>query len=248
MKKILGQKIEKIWGYEIWLSSPIKGKQSLFEDNTPVEIGPLVKLIKTNMPLSIQVHPDDKLAMKLEGEKNGKNESWMILENKKNAELVIGLKNYDQKYIREALKKGTFEENLLKIHVNKKDFFNIPAGLVHGIGADITILEVQQPSDITYRYFDYSRLENGVERELHLEKAIMAQKDIKSDLSPIAIEPLTFRNEVGTQIYHDRTTLIKNPSIIVNLDNFNTYYAYNEIINLNNFVEISCERRKNEKN
>jgi mannose-6-phosphate isomerase class I len=71
---------------------------------------------------------------------------------------------------------------LIKKRVRRGDFINVPAGMVHGIAANGKVLEVQQPSNTTYRFFDYNRLENGKPRQLHIEKSLAAIKDVSSYL------------------------------------------------------------------
>ncbi|EFF41585.1 class I mannose-6-phosphate isomerase [Mycoplasmopsis alligatoris] len=191
MKKIIAVKHEKIWGYELWLYSPLKEAPTFYEGtNQVVKDGPLIKIIKANDPLSIQVHPDDLLAKKFENQKNGKSECWVILETQKDSELIVGLKNHDKNYIKELLLENKIEDNLKIINPKIGEFINIEAGLVHGIGttkkACITVLEVQQPSDITYRFWDYNRKDDkGNKRELHTNKALECIKDLDYKVKPI---------------------------------------------------------------
>ncbi|WKX02749.1 class I mannose-6-phosphate isomerase [Candidatus Mycoplasma mahonii] len=240
MKKIISKKIEKIWGYEIWMYSPVKGMETTFEDGKLTTHGPLIKIIQANRPLSVQVHPDDDFAKELENEENGKTESWYILNHDPDAKIVIGLKHYDEQIIRKKISDGLFEDNLKFINVKIGDFFNIPAGLVHGIGAGIKVLEVQQPSDTTYRYFDYNRLENGKPRELHIDKAIKVQKKLAYNLEPISQKPLTYKNAVGRQIFCVEPSTLKEDSIVIDLNNEVAYLAEkNEMINFSKYVIVS---------
>lgn len=240
MKKVKSIKVDKIWGYEIWMYSPISWKQTTLEDGTPTTEGPLIKIIQANQPLSVQVHPDDKLAQELNNEPVGKAESWYILEAQKNAKLVIGLKNYDEQFIRESMENKTFEDNLKKIEVKPGDFIDIPAGLVHAIGAGMKLLEVQQPSDLTYRYFDYYRLENGKPRELHLDKAIKSQRELSYELKPLSIDPLTYKNSVGSQTFLNNPTVLKEDAIIINIDTEEAFVAeQGETITFNNYAIVS---------
>lgn len=225
MIKVKSKKVDKIWGYEIWLYSSVIGQETTLEDGQITDKGPLVKIIQANMPLSVQVHPDDKFAMELENQPNGKSESWFILESHKDSTIVTGLKNYDPEFIRQELASGKFEDNLLKAPAAPGDFFDIPAGLVHGIGANIKLLEVQQPSDVTYRYYDYDRLENGKPRELHVEKALKVQKDIDYKLAPTSNDPLTFKNTVGSQRFFKAPFTLDEDSIIVDIDKEEAYVA-----------------------
>ncbi|ACL75536.1 type I phosphomannose isomerase catalytic subunit [Ruminiclostridium cellulolyticum] len=137
------------------------------------EIPLLVKLIDAHDKLSVQVHPDDCHAAVFENG-FGKNEMWYIMDAKPGAKLVAGLKEdvTREKFIR-AVSENRIEDCLLQVEVMPGDVISIPAGLVHAIGEGIVIAEIQQTSDITYRVFDYNRVDgNGNKRPLHLEKAL----------------------------------------------------------------------------
>lgn len=133
----------------------------------------LFKLIDANDNLSIQVHPGDEVAAQRHNS-FGKTEMWYVLDAKVGAELIIGFaKDCTREEYLDALKHGRVEELLQKVLVKKGDVFFIPAGLVHAIGRDVVIAEIQQTSDITYRIYDYKRTDdNGNERELHTEQAL----------------------------------------------------------------------------
>ena len=137
------------------------------------EIPLLIKLIDANDRLSVQVHPDDNYAAVYEGGL-GKNEMWYIIDVKPGAKLVAGLKaGVTKEKFAKAIKEKHIEACLLEVEVKPGDVINIPAGLVHSIGAGIVIAEIQQTSDTTYRVFDYNRLDSkGIGRPLHLEKAL----------------------------------------------------------------------------
>lgn len=240
MKKVIPIKHDKIWGYEIWLYSPVAGKETKTEDGNNVVNGPLIKIIKANQPLSVQVHPDDKFALELENQQNGKAESWYVLDAERNASLVVGLSSFDEKFIRESLANKTFKNLLVNTNISIGDFINVPAGLVHGIGAGATVFEVQQPSDTTYRYYDYDRLENGKPRELHVDKAIKVQKNLSWSLDPISEQPLIYKNEVGTQEYRKTPSTIKERSIVVDFDARCAYICEaGEKVNFKNYCIVS---------
>lgn len=132
----------------------------------------LVKIIDAKEDLSIQVHPDDEYAKIHENGSLGKTECWYILDCKEDATIVIG--HYAKN--KEELKQMILEKqwnDLIRIQpIKKGDFFQITPGTVHAIKGGTLILETQQSSDITYRLYDYDRLQNGQPRELHLEKSI----------------------------------------------------------------------------
>ena len=240
MKKIIPIKYQKIWGYEIWVHSPLQGKATRDLDGNKTKEGPLLKIIKTISPLSVQVHPDDQIAKKLENATNGKSESWYILQTGKNAELVLGLKIFDPKIIRASLQKRDFLPLLKKVKPQVGGFYNIPAGLVHGLGKNITVFELQQASDITYRYYDYDRRDStGNYRELHIEKALQSQKDLSYKLKPVSTKPLIFKNQVATQEFYNKPVILKQNALVVDFNDFVCYKArQGELINLQNYAVI----------
>lgn len=143
-----------------------------FGDDFPL----LIKFIDAKRELSIQVHPEDELARKRHNS-FGKNEMWYVMQADKNAELIAGFqtKVTEKEYI-ETLEKGTILEILYSQKVTAGDVFNIPTGRVHAIGAGVLLAEIQQTSDITYRIYDYNRIDakTGKLRELHTELALEA--------------------------------------------------------------------------
>lgn len=133
----------------------------------------LIKLIESKQNLSIQVHPGNELAKKRHNA-YGKTEMWYILENEPKAKIYTGLReNIKKEDYLEALKNGSLPEILNVEPAQKGDFFFTPAGRIHAIGAGLTLVEIQQTSDITYRIFDWSRTGNE-KRELHTELALDA--------------------------------------------------------------------------
>jgi len=135
----------------------------------------LLKIIDAAQNLSIQVHPNDEIAADRH-DSFGKNEMWYVLDAEPNAFIIAGFnkKITEREYLK-AIENNTLEDYLHKIPIKKGDVMFIPAGCVHAIGQGSVILEVQQSSDITYRIFDYNRLDsNGLPRELHTELAVDA--------------------------------------------------------------------------
>ena len=134
----------------------------------------LVKFIDVNKPLSIQVHPDDETA-KFIHNSFGKNEMWFIIETEKNAKLSLGFsQKMNRKTFYKNLKDKTVDKLLKSYEVKPKDAFYVPAGTVHALKGKMLLLEVQQSSDITYRIYDYGRLDpkTGKKRKLHKKSAI----------------------------------------------------------------------------
>jgi mannose-6-phosphate isomerase len=136
----------------------------------------LIKFIDAKTPLSIQVHPDDQLA-KERHNSFGKNEMWYVMEADKDSELIIGFnKELNKKSYLEAINKGEIEDVLNQEKVKEGDTYFIPAGRVHAIGAGVLIAEIQQTSDVTYRIFDFNRVDKktGATRELHTDLSLDA--------------------------------------------------------------------------
>ncbi len=133
----------------------------------------LVKLIDARDNLSVQVHPDDEYALRVEGE-YGKTEMWYIVEAQPDAELIYGFKeSISKEEFRCAIEENTLLEKVNRVPVKAGDVFFIEAGTLHAIGKGILIAEIQQNSNTTYRVYDYGRVgADGKPRELHIEKAL----------------------------------------------------------------------------
>jgi mannose-6-phosphate isomerase len=127
----------------------------------------LLKLLFTNEPLSIQVHPGDAYAHSI-GLPNGKTEAWHILSAEPGAKVALGLaRRLDPEQLRNAIDTGSISDEVPWRAVSPGDTIFVPAGTIHAIGAGLVIAEIQQRSDTTFRLFDYGR-----QRELHVENAI----------------------------------------------------------------------------
>lgn len=152
--RLLGEKVYKQFGKEFPL---------------------LIKFIDANDALSIQVHPDDELAKKRHNS-YGKTEMWYVLEAEKETNLIVGFnQKVNQKLYQQKLNEGQLEEILNSEPVQSGSCFFIPAGRVHAIGKGILLAEIQQTSDITYRMYDWNRVDkSGQARELHTELALDA--------------------------------------------------------------------------
>ena len=135
----------------------------------------LVKFIDADKDLSIQVHPDDKMALR-EHNKFGKTEMWYVIDAKPGAYLYAGFKEeLTPEQYKQKVADGTIVDALARHEVKAGDVFYIPAGRVHAIGGGILLAEVQQSSDVTYRIYDYDRPGmDGKPRELHTELAAQA--------------------------------------------------------------------------
>ncbi len=133
----------------------------------------LIKLIDAKDNLSVQVHPDNDYALRVEGE-YGKTEMWYIVDCDEGASLLYG---FNENITKDEFKKHIEYNSLLEVansvNVKKGDVFFIEAGTLHAIGKGILIAEIQQNSNTTYRIYDYGRVGNdGKPRELHIDKAV----------------------------------------------------------------------------
>ncbi len=159
----------------------------------------LLKIIEAKENLSIQVHPNDKIAEERHHAR-GKSEMWYVIESEEDARLISGFKNQTNfKELTDAINSGNIDELINQPIIKNSEVYYIPAGRIHSLGKGNIIVEVQQTSDVTYRLYDYNRLD----RELHLELA----KDVV-DFNPIEKLTETF----------DRTPDKSNK--IIKTDNF----------------------------
>lgn len=156
----------------------------------------LLKLLDARERLSVQVHPDDSYARERH-DKLGKNEAWVILQCEPGAELILGLvEGCTREELAAAAQAGPAIDGLLRrVPVKPGDAFYIPAGTVHAIGGGILLYEIQQSSDVTYRLYDWGRLDKqGQPRQMHLEDSLNVT-DLNS--RPVAAVPKLL-NEDGT--------------------------------------------------
>ena len=181
-----------IWGGELWecwdanrvRNGPLAGKSvadlrgdlgaQLLGDLDPQQLFPvLTKIIDARDSLSVQVHPDDAYAQRVEHQHNGKTECWYILTANDGAELIYGWAHDTTRAEYERrVADGTLGDILRRVPVKAGDIYYLPAGTLHAIGAGITLFETQQASDLTYRIFDWNRVgADGKPRPLHVQKA-----------------------------------------------------------------------------
>lgn len=144
-------------------------------DRFGMEFPLLVKFIDTNDYLSVQVHPDDAMARKLHNS-SGKTEMWYIVAAQPGAEIISGFNQHvDRKTVQKHIENNTLRDILLACPVKAGDVFFLAPGRVHAIGAGITLCEIQQASDVTYRLYDWDRPGmDGKPRELHIDQSLEA--------------------------------------------------------------------------
>ena len=159
----------------------------------------LIKYLFTSERLSVQVHPDDEQAQ-ARGLPRGKDECWVILAAEPDSTIALGLKQaVDRETLREAAKNGSIEGLLDWKSVRAGDFFYSASGTIHAIGAGITLIEVQQNSETTYRLYDYGR-----PRELHLEQGVAVS-------DPVPYEPIP----ASRSIDGGREILVEGPKFVL---------------------------------
>ena len=171
----------------------------------------LTKIIDARQALSVQVHPDDAYAARVEHQPNGKTECWYILEAAPDAELVLGwTRDTTREEYERRVADGTLGDILRRVKVAAGDAFYLPAGTLHAIGAGIQLFETQQASDLTYRIFDWNRLgADGKPRTLHVDKAADVL-DFRAT-SPVAVQQLAFDDDGlhRTLLIADRRFLVE---------------------------------------
>lgn len=173
--------LEKIWGGTRLINyyKNIEGKigESIEFDGREHGIPLIIKLIDACDDLSIQVHPDEQTAVMFKDGTCGKDEFWVVLECYEDSYIYWGFNDsYDKKRIYEAALDGSIVNMLNKVDVSIGDCIYIPSGTVHALGKGVMVYELQQSSDVTYRLYDWDRLDKGKKRELHIEKAIESIK------------------------------------------------------------------------
>lgn len=174
----------------------------------------LVKYIDSMKDLSVQVHPSDEYALSTYGE-YGKTEIWYILDSKPYGGIYLGTKApMTSEQFRKATEDGTVTDYLQFYHVKKGDCVFIPSGTVHAIGKGVTLCEVQQSSNLTFRMYDYGRLDaNGKPRQLHLEEALKVANLNPYD-RPLSVE-MPFSCKYFSLCHHDKSGKIGKPDSFV---------------------------------
>ncbi|MFT5883353.1 MAG: mannose-6-phosphate isomerase [Crocinitomicaceae bacterium] len=164
-------------------NGPLKGKslsalwstqrKEIFGDYPSDNFPLLIKILDAQSDLSIQVHPPQHLAAKLNGE--AKTEMWYIAHAEPGAQIYVGIKNgTTSEAFSAALNNGDPDKLVHAIKPKAGDSIHIPSGRLHAIGAGLVIYEIQQNSDTTFRVFDWNRLGlDGVPRELHIEESLL---------------------------------------------------------------------------
>jgi mannose-6-phosphate isomerase len=164
--------------HDILLNHPQKlfGADS-FDPNFPPKRFPLIlKYLDAAQSLSVQVHPDDVLAQKLSFDDWGKTEAWVVVESEPDSVIYLGTRqSYSFQEQEQLIRNGHWELLLNRIPIRNGDCFLVPPGTLHALGAGVLVAEVQTSSDITFRMFDWNRLnQEGKPRELNIEEGLRA--------------------------------------------------------------------------
>lgn len=189
----------------------------------------LIKLIDAKKDLSVQVHPDDDYARRFENGSLGKTEMWYVLEAKPSSTLVYGFnRDVDEKQVRSSIESGSIDSLLNHVEVRKNDLFYIKSGIVHAIGAGCLIAEIQENSNLTYRLYDYGRVDkDGKKRELHLDKAMRVTKLTSSATPRQPMRVLKYKNGEASELlcrckYFQVERILLNTEVQRNLAIFQT--------------------------
>ena len=178
----------------------------------------LIKIIDSKGDLSVQVHPSDEYALKNENS-FGKTEVWHILSHEKDAKLYLGLNdNYSKDEIEKAINEGTILKYMNAYNVNDGETYFVKSGTLHAIGKGITLIEIQENSNLTYRVYDYDRVDkNGNKRELHIEKALKVidlNKYEIDDKNPKILAKTKYFTSILTEIDGEKTIKSDEKSFI----------------------------------
>jgi mannose-6-phosphate isomerase len=213
---------------------PLKGTslRELLRDRREELLGPslahhhtfplLLKFIDAALPLSVQVHPDDELAQRLEGQARGKTEAWIVMHAEPGSRIYAGLKaGVDGAQLEQAIIDGTAEAVLHSFEPKPAgDCVFLPAGTVHALGGGITIFEVQQTSDTTYRLFDWNRVDakTGRPRELHLKQALLCadyERGPVGPVTPVSVDgPGTASRVVASDYFVVQHSVLEAPAVL----------------------------------
>ncbi len=215
----LGELVRE-WGPELI------GRAPLFEGRFPL----LIKFLDATETLSVQVHPNTAMAKRLGGRVRVKNEAWYIIDAEEHGCIYRGLRpGTDADALKRAIKEQRVESVLNHIPVRKGHCYYLPSGTIHALGAGVTVAEVQTPSDITYRVYDWNRVDpsTGKARELHIEQALECTS---FDEAPIAGEDRQHIASVWTSV----TSLVRCDSFVIErvrmVEGVEQEFAYAEMV------------------
>lgn len=158
-----GRYLSDLWSNEHELFAGAEG------DRFPL----LIKILDAKENLSVQVHPDDEYARVHENGSLGKRECWYVLDCEPNTQIVVGQRAHNREEFAQMVREGRWDDLLYRVPIKPGDFFMIEPGTIHAIQAGTVVLETQQSSDVTYRVYDYDRVQSdGSKRELHIPQTL----------------------------------------------------------------------------
>lgn len=207
----------------------------------------LIKLIDSAQSLSIQVHPSDEYALKYENSL-GKTEMRIILDAKEGSYINLGFnQNVKKEDFPELVKNDSILSYLNKIYVKPGDIYLIKPGTIHAIGEGITLLEIQESSKLTYRVYDFNRIDkNGNKRELHVSKAIDVLNFSKLNIQNLNKEEVIktnyFEVRKGHNLNENKIDVLK-PSIITVIEG-NGFIEDTEVSKFKSYFVLPCEKLK----
>ena len=202
------------------------------------ELPVLIKLIDATQDMSVQVHPDDAYALRHENSL-GKTEMWYVLASLEGASVVYGFnQDVEEGWIQNALADGTVEKYLNRVPVQKNNVFVVKAGTVHAIGAGIIMAEIQESSNLTYRLYDYKRVDkNGKQRKLHVEKALQVMHMQSSAVPRQPIRVLRYRKGCASELL-TRCKYFQVERLLLNTDMYQLPVGYKT--GSNSFHALLC--------
>ena len=189
----------------------------------------IISLVGPEDDLSIQVHPDDEHAQKI-GYKRGKNEAWFFIESDPGASIVYGQKTKNKEELQEMIKQDKWDDIYKKYPVADGNFVYLPAGCLHAMGKGNVVYEIQQSTDVTYRFYDYHRKDkDGNERQLHVKQSI--------DVTTVPYKPYDLAKQVEETIENGtRKELVSSNYLTLNKYDMT---GYNKVKNDKPFQLVS---------
>lgn len=188
-----GQTLDQVWDEH----------RELFGDFPSQEFPLITKIVDARESLSVHVHPDDAYAYENENGQYGKSECWYIIDAEEDAEIIYGLNTQSKETAIDKIDEADYDSLFNKVKVKAGEFYFIPAGTIHSIGAGVLVYETMQSSDVTYRVFDYDRAQDsGDKRELNQVKA--------KEVIEIANESINIPTDTEIIENHKRTQLVSN--------------------------------------
>lgn len=188
-----GQTLDQVWDEH----------RELFGDFPSQEFPLMTKIVDARESLSVHIHPDDAYAYENENGQYGKSECWYIIDAEEDAEIIYGLNIQSKETAIDKIDEADYDSLFNKVKVKAGEFYFIPAGTIHSIGAGVLVYETMQSSDVTYRVFDYDRAQDsGDKRELNQVKA--------KEVIEIANESINIPTDTEIIENHKRTQLVSN--------------------------------------